>query len=318
MKSIKRQGGFATILLVIALMGAAAAMMMGLKMSIMSAADNNSFGKNTSEVNRQRVLNENAQRLRHFIEANSNVFSATILPSIYTEDYILSKAGIFDYDTYRFRLGITNLQQYNNSNAGDNRGILQGRDFYLWLTPEDKVDTTVFTPTSINNVVSDPESVFVKISSKNIEMDKYSEAVRKMENVAVILKNVFAANLEADPLHDASANYFANLPCGYRPAYLSGVDTIACSGSAIGSFAPLSSLGLVSNSVAPSISVNPADLKTPWGGDIEISNIDTNGASITISGQAFKVYSKSPPYTVALRTVTPSGFSIIKTVVQPF
>lgn len=318
MKSMRLQGGFTTILLLIALMGAATAILMGLKMNIMTAADNNGFGRNASNSNRETVLGESAQRLRRFIESNSNVFSATTLPSIYTEDYILSKAGIFDYDTYRFRLGVTNLQQYNNSNSGDTRIVLQGRDFYLWLAPEDKVDTTVFTPASLNNVVSDPDSVFVKISSKNIEMEKYSEAVRKMDNVAAILKKVFAANLEADPLRDASANYFANPPCGYRPTYLAGVDTIDCSGTAAGSFASLSSLGLVSNSASPSISINPTDLKTPWGGDIQISNVDTNGASITLSGQSFKVFSKSPPYSIALRTVTPSGFSIIKTVVQPF
>jgi len=318
MKSSKGQGGFTTILYIIVLMGVISTILLGMKSDLIASVEDSSLGRNVNTANREKVFSDNLIRLQRFLDSNSNIFSATTLPAIYNEKYILSKAGIFNYGTYRFRLVVTNLQQYNNSNTGDTRNVLQGRDFYFWMAPEDKVDQTVFSAVSLNNVVSDPESVFAKISSKNIEMEKFSEAVMKMDAIGAILKNMFAGHLEADPLRDASANYFANPPCGYRPAYLSNEDTIACSGSTAGSFAPLSTLGFINNASAPTISVNPTDLKTPWGGEIEISNVDTNGASITLSGQSFKVISKSPPYTVVLRTVTPSGFSIIRTVVQPF
>lgn len=316
---MKRQNGFVTVIFVIVIISVVTSILAGIKLNITSGYDNNSFGVNTGEVDRQKIFDENLKKLNRYIEANSNVFSKNTLQSIYTESYILSKAGIFNFDSFRFRLGITSLQQYKNNNKNDTRNIIQGRDFYFWLQPEDKDDETVFTSSSLDSVVPDPESIYAKISGRNFEIEKYAESIKKMDHIASVLKAMYVGHLEADPFKDASANYFANHPCGYRPDYLKNDDTIGCSGSSAGDFAPLSTLGFSGVSGGnPSVSVSPLDLKTPWGGDIEISNIDTSGNYVTVSGESFRVFSKTPPYTVVLRAVTPSGFSILRTVVQPF
>lgn len=316
---MKRQGGFITVIFVIVIISIVTSILAGIKLNLTSGFDNNSFGVNVNDTDRQKVFDENLKKLIRYIDANSNEFSKSSLPSIYTEEYILSKAGIFNFDSFRFRLGITSLQQYKNNNKNDTRNIIQGRDFYFWLQPEDKVDKTIFTSSSLDGVVTDSESIYSKISGRVFEIDKYAESIKRMDRVASILKTMYAGHLEADPFRDASANYFANPPCGYRPDYLKNDDTVGCSGSSAGDFAPLSSLGFSGVSGGnPSVSVSPLDLKTPWGGEIEITNIDTSGNYITLSGQSFRVFSKTPPYTVVLRVVTPSGFSILRNVVQPF
>lgn len=316
---MKKQGGFVTVIFVIVIMAIITSILTGIKMNLVDSYNNNSFGVNVSDNDRQKVFDENLKRVVRYLEANSNEFSKSTLSSIYTEDYILSKAGVFDFGSFRFRLGITSLQQYKNNNKNDTRNVLQGRDFYFWLQPEDKVDETVFTSSSLDSIVPDSESIFSKISGRNMEIEKYADSVKKMDRVAAILKTMYSGHLEADPFRDASANYFANPPCGYRPDYLKSDDTVGCSGSSAGDFAPLSTLGFIGLSGNnPSVSVSPLDLKTPWDGEIEISNIDTGGSYVTVSGQSFRVFSKTPPYTVVLRVVTPSGFSILRNVVQPF
>ena len=267
--------------------------------SYLQFSNDTAFGDfQQTEESRSELMSNVRNEIQDFYIAHSNELNSEDLPSYIDEEYIKRQIMTPANSTIKLNIGITSMYE-------DSR--VTWRDIYVWIPSTDGMDNSVFSPDGdqSNAFVPSDGVAWVSYSGRALESQKYAEASAQIEDIAQSLRAMFSSKVEADPLRDISANYFAN--CGPRPRYARGEDTLDCSGAS--NMETLASLGANN-----SLGYNLTDFKNPWGGDIYASNQD---GALILNNEAYEINSSQYPYTMILTTKTPAGYDIFKYVAQP-
>jgi hypothetical protein len=144
-----------------------------------------------------------------------------------------------------------------------------------------------------------PDTRWRLIDGYAVQSRRILQTQQHLGNLALAFQRRFSLRVAADPLHDSGINHF-------RPTSTSCVpsrDELPC----VDVYVPLSQLVAQSygsaKPLSQSVGLAEADYVSAWGTPIEFSNLLDSQVS-------------SPPFTAALRVVTPWGYPIIINAVQ--
>lgn len=167
------------------------------------------------------------------------------------------------------------------------RDNVRYRTMALWL-PRGADDSTSFD-VNAGTLSATPQTLSRAINGWSVQSRAVSETRKRMQSMAERLEANARAQYLLDPSRDALKNRFRALDCAApRAGELPCLDTYRAARTLVA----LGTLGIGS-----ALSTNA------WGGDIEVSN--------SLDSQT-----SEPPFSMALRTVTPWGATIRVTAVQ--
>lgn len=231
-----------------------------------------------AELIEQQYLDDVAQRLESWYDRNA----ATVDSS---STYAIAPAALWSQlgidPKVNLRLGISDRQT---------GAQVAYRRFVIWLqraTP----DTSTFTA-STGAFTPAAGVPFRVIDGEKMQVLKLDQTLNGMKRFAFLLERRFQAKYEADPLRSLSVNHF-------RP--VSGtcsttLDDMPCINTYLN--AP------VAANFPLLVGVDPATLTTAWGAAFEVSNQEDSRTT-------------TPPYTMAIRSTTPWGSTVLVNAVQP-
>lgn len=233
----------------------------------------------TQAQQRLTYLRQAAAALRDYYARNTAAMDGSSLPQM-TPEQMLQGAGV------QARWGLRLAYSSKQNALG---GAIQYRDLYLWIPARNPDPTTL--DAGANQFNPGPGVQWAKVNGLEIQQAVYNQAENTLTRLAQNLERMFRARIEADPLHDVAVNYWQAKGCSS-----SAGGEIPCTNN---SYVPAKDLGL-----AQVIGADAGMMTDPWGGNVLVSN--------TLDANQLK-----PPYSLALRIVTPWGSNIDMTAVEP-